>query len=176
MLKHKTFRSRLLVSGIVVAFLTIIIPIEGLGQTAGTGALTGTIYWDDAKTPVENAVVKMRNFQTGKELLSPPSNKNGLYSVKDIPEGRYIIGVSTSRGDYNFLFEVFIKANETAKLYLALKTTESMVVLKKAEGKGFLAFFGKPAGIALAVGGVALLSFGAYELFKGEEEKSPTKK
>jgi hypothetical protein len=173
MLKNKTFRSRLLVSGIVAAFLTIIIPIEGLSQTAGTGALTGTIYWDDAKTPVENAVVKLRNYQTGKELLSPPSDKNGLYMVQDIPQGRYLLGVSTSRGDYNFNFEVFIKAKETAKLNLALKTTESLVVLEKTKGK---AFFAKPCGIALAVGGAALLSFGAYELFKGEEEKSPTKK
>lgn len=172
MLKHKTFRSRLLVSGIAAAFLAIIIPIQGLSQTAGTGALTGTIYWDDVKTPAENAVVKIRNIQTGKELQSPPSNKSGLYLVKDIIEGRYLIGVATSRGDYNFNFEVFIKANETAKLSLALKTTESLVVLEKAKGKGF---FAKPAGIALAVGGVALLSFGAYELFKAEE-KSPTKK
>ncbi len=173
MLKHKTFRSRLLVLGMAAALLAIIIPIEGLSQTAGTGALTGTIYWDDVKTPVENAVVKLRNIQTGKELPSPPSNNKGLYLVKDIPEGRYLIGVATSRGDYNFNFEVFIKANETAKLSLALKTAESLVVLEKAKEKGF---FAKPAGIALAVGGVALLSFGAYELFKGEEEKSPTKK
>jgi hypothetical protein len=173
MLKHKSFRSRLLVSGMAAAFLAIIIPIEGLSQTGGTGALTGTIYWDDAKTPVENAVVKMRNIQAGKEIQSPPSDKNGLYLVKGIPEGRYLIGVSTSRGNFNFNFEVFIKANETAKLNLALKTTESLVVLEKAGGKGF---FAKPAGIALAVGSAALLSFGAYELFKGEEEKSPTKK
>ena len=172
MLKHKTFRSRLLVSGLTAAFLAIIIPIAGLSQTAGTGALTGTIYWDDVKTPVENAVVKLRNIQTGKEIQGPPSNNKGLYLVKDIPEGRYLIGVATSRGDYNFNFEVFIKANETGKLSLALKTTESLVVLEKAKGKGF---FAKPAGIALAVGGVALLSFGAYELFKAEE-KSPTKK
>jgi hypothetical protein len=172
MLKNKTFRSRLLVSGIVVAFLTIIIPIEGLSLTAGTGALTGTIYWDDVKTPVENAVVKMRNIQAGKEFQSPPSDKNGLYLVKGIAEGRYLIGVSTSRGDYNFNFEVFIKANDTGKLNLALKTAESLVVLEKAKERGF---FATPAGIALAVGGVALLSFGAYELLKAEE-KSPTKK
>jgi hypothetical protein len=172
MQKQKTFRSRLLVSCMAAAFLTIIIPIEGLSQTAGTGALTGTIYWDDVKTPVENAVVKMRNIQAGKEIQSPPSDKNGLYLVKDIPEGRYLIGVATSRGDYNFNFEVFIKANETGKLSLALKTAESLVVLEKAKEKGF---FAKPAGIALAVGGVALLSFGAYEVFKAEE-KSPTKK
>lgn len=173
MLKHKTFRSRLLVSCMTAALLAIIIPIEGLSQTAGTGALTGTIYWDDVKTPAENAVLKLRNIQTGKELQGPPSNNKGLYLVKDIPEGRYLIGVNTSRGDYNFNFEVFIKANETAKLNLALKTMESLVVLEKTKGKGF---FAKPCGIALAVGGVALLSFGAYELFKGEEEKSPTKK
>jgi len=172
MLKHKTFRSRLPALGMAAALLAIIIPIQGLSQTAGTGALTGTIYWDDVKTPAENAVLKLRNIQTGKELQGPPSNNKGLYLVKDIPEGRYIIGVSTSRGDYNFNFEVFIKANETAKLNLALKTAESLVVLEKAGVKGF---FAKPAGIALAVGGVALLSFGAYELFKAEE-KSPTKK
>jgi len=172
MLKQKTFMSRFLVSGLTAALLMIIIPIEGLSQTAGTGGLTGTIYWDDVKTPAENAVLKLRNIQTGKELQSPPSNNKGLYLVKDIPEGRYIIGVSTNRGDYNFNFEVFIKANEIAKLNLALKTMESLVVLEKAKGKGF---FAEPAGIALAVGGVALLSLGAYEIFKAEE-KSPTKR
>jgi hypothetical protein len=171
MFKKNIFRSKLLLSGLLAGFLMLLLPLEVLSQ--GTGALTGIIYWEDVKTPVENALVKIRNLQTGKEYQSPPSDKNGLYLLKDIPEGRYILGVTTSKGDFNFNFEVFIKAGETARLSLALKAEESLVVLERAGKKGF---FAKPAGIALMVGGAGLVALGGYELFKGKEEKSPTKK
>jgi hypothetical protein len=117
-----------------------------------TGALTGNVFVEDLKTPVEGAVIKIRNLVTGKEYQSPPTDKNGTYLIQGIEEGHYSLGVSSKAGDFNFEFQIYVKAGETGKLSVALKPGAPVVVAAKKAKKSF---FLTPLGIATALGALA---------------------
>jgi len=160
MLRKKIFRSKLLALELLATFLLLVFPMEGLAQTPATGSIYGFIYGEDLKTPVEKAVVKVRNIKSGKEYESAPTDKNGLYKITGIEEGRYVLGVSTSEGDFNFDFIIYIKANESAKLSVALKRGYESVVAQKAEKAAKKkSFFLSPEGIlVLLAGGAAAIA------------------
>jgi len=122
MLKKEIFKSKVLALGVISAFLLLVSPVESFTQApAESGLLTGFIYNEDLETPLKNAVVKIRNVENGREFQSDPTNEDGMYEIKNIEEGRYVIGVATDQGNFNFDYTVFVKSKETAKLTLALK-------------------------------------------------------
>lgn len=120
MLVQNVFRSRIMVVGLIAAFLLLIMPVVDFAAPASTGSLVGFIYDKDMKTPVANAVVKIRDVSNLKELSSLPSDANGMYKITGFPEGRYILGVTTPTGDFNFDYALVLKGNEMAKLSVAL--------------------------------------------------------
>jgi len=129
MLREKVFRAKWLAWGVIAAVSLLMFPAEALAAApavtrgdggAKSGAMLGFIYGEDGKTPVEGAMVKLRGVQNGKEFESGPTDKNGMYSIKDIEEGRYTVGVATKAGNFNFDYELMVKAEETAKLNLSL--------------------------------------------------------
>jgi len=124
MLNTNFFRSKVLVWSMLAAVSLLFFPHEALALVP-TGSMTGFIFSDDMQSPVEGAVVKLRDVANGKEFQSTFTDKNGLYKIKGIPEGRYLVGVSSQRGDFNFDYQLIVKANETAKLSLALKPLEA---------------------------------------------------
>lgn len=173
------------------AFLSLVAPIGGFAaqEVVGAGNLIGYIYGDDGRTPVAGAVVKLRNVDTGAEMLGTPSDASGLYRLTGIPEGRYVLGVTSAAGDFNFEYQIFIKAGETGKLSLALIPRQPIMteglepVYVEPEGtavtpkkKGPLAFFTTPVGIASIVVIGSLGAYGIYHVVKKEEEVSPAKK
>jgi hypothetical protein len=171
MLVNGVFRSRLLVVGILAAFMLLVAPVREFAQSkapAAGGSLVGFIYDKDMKTPVPNAVVKLRNLATADGYQSTPTDANGMYKITGIAEGRYILGVSGSKGDFNFDYALRLKGNEMAKLSVALqeggKTTGDDAKKKS--------FFLSPAGIVtlVIVAGAVL-----YGLLAKEEEASPIK-
>ena len=164
MFKSKIFRSKALTIGVVAFLLSLILPFESLAQQVG--ALEGIVYQEDMKTPVENAVVKIKNIQTNKEFQSGPTDKKGAYKIAGIAEGRYVLGVSTKAGDYNFDFEVFVKGGDTARLDIALKKGLIPAVVASLEKKP-LAFFTTPIGIAVVVLASGGLIAGGYFLITG---------
>jgi len=176
MFHSKLFSSKFVVLGLVGAFLFLIIPKDGLAQ-AKTGSITGFVFGADMKTPVENAVVKIRDIQNGREYQSRPTDNTGLYSLKNLPEGRYILGVSAAKGDFNFDYELQIKANEIAKLAVALKPgAASPNAQNEDQNKNRKkAFFLTPLGIAVLVAAAGLLVYGGIKLFESKEA-SPSKK
>lgn len=178
MLKNKLFQSKAVASILIGAFSLLVLPQAGLSQ-AKTGSMTGFIFGEDKTTPVDGAVVKVRDVRTNQVYQSRPTEANGLYAVQNLPEGRYLVGVSDAKGDFNFDYEVMVKGGETAKLALALMPAsgsarddedEDVVVKKKKKS-----FFLTPMGIAVLVAGGALLIYGGIQLF-GEEDKSPAKR
>lgn len=173
MFRNRVFQSKAVVVGLVFAFAVLIIPKDGLAQ-AKMGSMTGFIFGADQKTPVMSAVVKVRNVADGREYQSMPTDKNGLYAVKSLPAGRYILGVSDAKGDYNFDYEMQIKAGEIAKLAVALKPMAAGQD-EDQQNKKKKAFFLTPLGIATIVAAGGLLIYGGIQLF-GEEETSPSKK
>jgi len=174
MLKEKIFHSRALIWGVAAAFLSLLLPVEALAQARGTGSLIGFIYAENLTTPVENAIVKIKNISTGKEYMSNPTDKTGLYKIESVAEGRYILGVTTPQGDFNFEFELFIKAREIAKLSLALKPGIAAAIAVPA--KAAVPFFKTPVGIATIVVVSGLAIYGGYKLLEELEIISRSKK
>ncbi|MGA2531688.1 MAG: carboxypeptidase-like regulatory domain-containing protein [Candidatus Aminicenantales bacterium] len=175
MLNFGIFRSRLMVVCVMAAFIMLLTPVkEFASQTAPKGgALTGQVFGADMKTPVANATVKIRNLNTQKEFTSP-TDKMGMFSITGIDEGWYTLGVSSSLGDYNLNYGVYIKTGETAKLSLSMKGAGVL------EGKGLgssapKGFFGTPAGILVIVAAAGGVGFGVYELTKKKTEASPVR-
>ena len=175
MINKKVFGSRFLIFGIIFSVSLLFFPHEAL-SAPGTGSMTGFLYGSDMKTPAAGAVVKIRNVTNGHEYQSSASDPTGLYAVKNIEEGQYILGVSTDKGDFNFDYQISIKANEVAKLSVALKEglpTPSQNQNDQNNHKK--AFFLTPLGIVILVAAAAALIYGGYELFKGSNA-SPSKR
>ena len=166
MITKQIFRSRVLVSVVICSFIVLFLPVGGAGQAAQrTGAMVGFVYSDHVGTPVESAVVKIRHVENGREFQSTATDKTGYYEIAGIPEGRYLLGVTAGGEDYNFEFNVYIKADERAQLSLALKKGGSAVVgLSKDK-----AFFATPVGIAILALLGAGLTVGTIALVSGED-------
>ena len=141
MFGEKFFSSKVFAFGIIGAFLLLLCCAEaGLQTTEGTGSFKGYIYNEDSTTPLENAVVKMRDTEDKEEKQSLSTDDSGAYEIKDIKEGRYVIGVTTTEGNFNFDYTVGIKANETAKLSMVVKRSDT-----KPAGILFLRASGRPS-------------------------------
>jgi hypothetical protein len=158
---------------LAVAVILLILPFREFASAAprGTGALAGHIYNEDMKTPVRNAVVKLRNLTTQKEYESEPTDPSGMYVIPAIDEGRYVMGVIGPGGSYNFHYSIMIKSEGLAKLSVAMKPGESPVMLQQGSSpktKTTIAdFFKSPAGI-LALVVAAELTLFAVALKEGE--------
>jgi hypothetical protein len=165
------FRSRVLAVGVLAAFVLLMTPVAEFAQAkasapASSGSLVGFIYDKDMKTPIPNAVVKLRNVEKPTDYASTLSDANGMYKITGIEEGRYILGVSASKGDFNFDYALALKGSEMAKLSVSLKeggSTTGADAKKKS-------FFASPAGIVFTVIAVGAVLYG---LLSHKEETSP---
>ena len=195
MLAKKIFGSKLLVYAIIGSFSLLFFPHEALSR-AQTGTLTGFIFAEDMKTPIENAIVIIRNAKTNVEFRSNRTDKSGSYVIKNLEEALYILGVRAPMGDFNFGYKIQIKANETAKLSLALKpgkkggailvgTAGAGVVAGALTGAGAIAgavgagaaaaaVFLTPVGIAMGI--VVAAAFGVGIAQAAKSPKSPMRK
>lgn len=150
------------------AFMLLIFPVHEFAQVnVPGGSLIGFIYEKDMKTPVPSAIVKLKNIKDQKEFSSSPSDDNGMYRVTGLPEGRYILGVSSSKGEFNFTYFLTIKNNEVAKLSLALAPGAAQ---EQGEESARKSFFKSPAGIMLLVTAAGIV---LYAVLAKEEEVSP---
>jgi hypothetical protein len=171
MIINSVFRSRTLVSCVLAAFVLLVTPVAEFAQAkaalpAAGGSLVGFIYDKDMKTPVPNAVVKLRNLEKATEYESTPTDASGMYKITGIAEGRYILGVTAAKHDFNFDYALVLKGNEMAKLSVALQEggqTTGVDAKKKS-------FFTSPAGIVtlVIVAGAVL-----FVVFSKNKEESP---
>jgi hypothetical protein len=93
------------------------------------GAMAGTIYGDDQKTPMASAVVRLVNIANGKEYLAGPSGADGTFSLLGIEEGRYAIKIQSNGQEYELGTRVSLKSGSTARMDLLLRS--------KAKGQAF---------------------------------------
>jgi Carboxypeptidase regulatory-like domain len=161
-------RSRLLVYAALAAFAGLVMPF-GLSAGAGaeSGTLAGFVYAKDAKTPVAGAVVKLRNVADMKEVTSPPTDANGMYSIAGIPEGRYLVGVTSSQADFNLDYALYVKSGELGKLSISLAPGAGQEAGEAAAKKK--GFFSSVAGRVLIVSAIGV---GLYVLIV-DNEPSP---
>jgi hypothetical protein len=173
MIVNSVFRSRILVSCVLAAFVLLVTPVAQFAQVkapapAANGSLVGFIYEKDMRTPVQNAVVKLRNLANSDEYESTPSDATGMYRIVGIEEGRYVLGVTATKGDFNFDYALVLKGNEVAKLSVAL-TPADQTSWSNDNAKP-TSYFTSPAGIMTLVIVVGAVLYG---LLKGKEETSP---
>ena len=90
-----------------------------------------------------------------------------MYKIDGVDEGRYILGVTATQGDFNFDYVMLLKGGEMAKLSVALAPggqTTGSDGLKKS-------FFKTPVGIITLVVVAGALLFVIFS----EGEASPIK-
>lgn len=167
----KSFRA--LAVFILAAFAAFVLP-TGLAATsprpaADSASLSGFIYAKDMKTTVAGAVVKIRNVANAKEMSSLPTDANGIYTISGVPEGRYLLGVTSGKDDFNLDYALYVKAGELGKLSVALVAgggQEAGTARTAAKKKGF---FSSVAGRILVISAIGI---GLYFLIV-EPESSP---
>jgi len=110
-----------------VLMLSVIFFVHPLVM-AGAGAkgnLVGFVYDQDGTTPVQGAVVKLKNLATGSIFESPGSDEQGAFKIADVDRGLYVFGIASPRGDFSATDVLGIAENETAKLAVALTPFEA---------------------------------------------------
>jgi translation elongation factor EF-G len=116
-------RAKFVAVTLIFSFLIFYYPHFLPAQTVGQESLTGFIYSEDGVTPVEGAVVKIRNIVDGTTYESSASDSQGAFKIEGINEGLYSAGISTPTGDFNFENLIGIKAGEPAKISFSLVLT-----------------------------------------------------
>ena len=174
--KSPVFRSKVLATFLAAAFILLTVPIRDFaaGAPKANGALSGYIYGEDMRTPVRNAVVKLRSVDSQKEYESEPTDLEGMYRIPEIEEGRYVMGVMSAQGDYNFHYSILIKSDALAKLSVAMKPGAAPVRLEQgtstSEKKGIGDFFKSPAGILTII---TVVEARLFAIVLSEGEASP---
>jgi hypothetical protein len=118
-----------LLAAVVLFFAQPLVYAKGLGK----GNLTGFVYDQDGTTPVEGAVVMLKNLTTGAVVESPMSDGTGAFKLAGVDRGLYMFGVTSPRGNFNADEVLGINENETAKLAVSLKAFEAAEIDPKAE-------------------------------------------
>lgn len=165
-MRKSVSQSRWMIWGALAAFSLFIVPVSEVAWAkAEGGSLVGFVYAQDLKTPVVGAVVKVRNIANQKEFASGTTDANGMYKIDGVDEGRYILGVTATQGDFNFDYVMLLKGGEMAKLSVALAPggqTTGTDAPKKS-------FFKSPIGIITMVAVAGVLLFVIFH----EGEASP---
>jgi len=135
-------------SGLALALILVMFPSILRAQGTGRGSLVGFIYGQDGSTPVEGAVIVVKNLTTGAVTESPKSDRLGIFKVQDLGAGIYALGVRSDKGSYNSQDFFGVTADKTAKITIALDPYDSAAaaaaaaVIKEQRDKGE-AFIGK---------------------------------
>lgn len=170
----KAVISKTAVFFLVFSIIIFYFPHELKAQNTGKGNLIGFVYEKDGTTPVEGAVVKLKNVSTGTVYKSSNSDKLGILKTEGIEEGLYIVGISTKEGDFNGVNLIGIKNDETAKVSFALKPSQAEEEkTPKPKPGGLAKFFLSPVGIAIVVAASSAIIYGVVKLSEKEPEASP---
>lgn len=121
--------SRTSISFVSIGLLLFALSSFCWSENVAKGNIIGFVFGQDGTTPLEGAVVKIKNVTTGTVYESNKSNAKGVFRIVGIESGIYLCGVRTDQGDYNAedLFGVKVSKGETAKLSIALTPYEQKV-------------------------------------------------
>ena len=171
-------QSKFVAIGLVFSMILFFSPCLLSANSNSYGKIIGVIYLDDGATPVERAVVKMRNVSTGSYYESSSSDKEGRFTLERIDEGLYIAGITTEKEDFNIENLIGIKANETAEISITLNPVPDKTAQqeKKKKKKGLIGFFLSPVGMAVIVASTVAVVYTIVKLTEEEAEASPFKK
>jgi len=106
---------------LIFSFILFYSPHVLKAQGKSNGNLIGFVYDKDGTTPLEGAVVEIRNVSTGAVHESSKTDKLGIFKIEGIDRGLYVVGLSLKEGDFNVENLIGIRAGETGKVSIALK-------------------------------------------------------
>lgn len=112
-----------------VAFLVFCFPAFLMSGNIAKGNIIGFVYDQDGTTPLEGAIVKVKNASTGTIYESSKSDENGVFALEGVESGVYLYGVLTAQGEFNSdnFFGVRVSEGDTAKLSISLTPYEQKV-------------------------------------------------
>jgi len=113
-------RKKLVFMALTVTFL-LFSASSMVAAVPGQGNLKGFVYSADRTTPVEGAVLLLRNIKNGTVYESDGTDVRGVFVLNYITPGLYLAGVSTEAGAYNFERLIGIKPDTTGKVSFALR-------------------------------------------------------
>lgn len=179
MLRKLRLGSRWVSPILALTFLFVTMPTDlvAQSQSPGEGSITGFLYGTDGKTPVQGAVVRLRNVTISQEFKSQPTDATGLFNFASLPVAQYALGATIDGKDFNFDRGVSVTAHQVATVSFALPSGSPAPLQPKGtdqkgmKKKGAWAFFKRPAGLLLLLGGsVPIIAAVARE----SEEEQPT--
>jgi hypothetical protein len=106
--------------GLAFALMLFSSPYFSRSQAGGKGHLVGYVFHKDGSTPVQGVVVVAKNVTTGTVFQSAKTDSLGVFKFEGLDAGIYALGVTSVQGNYNSQDLVGIKADETAKISIAL--------------------------------------------------------
>jgi hypothetical protein len=107
--------------------------LQASEASASRGNLIGFIYGQDETTPVSGAIVTLKSIETGSTFESVPTDSLGIFRMSGLVAGVYAMGVASPAGGFNATSVVGVKANETAKVSVALQPYEQQVAQAVAQ-------------------------------------------
>ena len=145
----------------------------------GKSNMIAFLYGKDKTTPLEGAVLKLRNVNTGAEYSSEKANNLGIITLKDIEPGIYVAGIIADAGTFNLENMIGIKADSTAKISFALSddknVQEQAQPEEKKKRKGLIGFFTSSTGMAISTAATGATVFAVVKTKEKEASASPHK-
>jgi len=128
-------KSRFLLLACLFGVMLFNSPVHPSGQNVVKGNIIGFVYDKDGTSPLEGAIVTVKNIGSGSVFASTKSDKYGIFKIAGIDKGVYVYGVSTAGGDFNSnsLMGLRIKENETAKVSVSINPYEKNVTAQMQE-------------------------------------------
>lgn len=168
------------VFSVILLFSFLCISAHAFSKDTGKGNMVGFIFAEDQTTPVPGAILKLRNVNTGNEYASDKTDDLGIFTLKDIEAGLYIVGISSQEGDFNFNKLVGIKSNETAKVSFSLVKEDKQAAKQpqteeKKDKKSIASFFLSSTGIVLSTAATGATFVAIVSTAKKNKEASPFK-
>lgn len=105
-----------------LALVLLYMPSLAKAGPNGSANLIGFVFSEDGTTPVQGAVVTLRNVATGKTFKSTGTDSYGVFKVQELEKGLYVMGVSSEDGGYNAENLIGIRSGKTEKVSVTLKT------------------------------------------------------
>jgi hypothetical protein len=112
---------------LIFALLLYFLPPFLSSQDNRYGNLIGFVYDKDGTTPIQGAVVKLKEISSGILYESSKSDDIGIFKCDGLKSGIYAFGVTSPQGDFNSDGLLGVLGNETAKISIALNPYEEEV-------------------------------------------------
>jgi hypothetical protein len=141
--------------GSAVLLILALSSSTAVAQASNKGNLVGFIFGRDGSTPIQGAVVVVKNVTTGAVAEAAATDATGVFRLAGLDAGIYAVGVRSTAGNYNSQDFFGVAAAETAKLTIALNPYDATAasaaeaVIKGQRDKGE-AYIGKVISYASA--------------------------